>query len=164
MSLSLCSLLFGVRDICVCLFMWSNFFPRSTFVFLIFMQNKLLLDIYVRNMLYSLTHQKSSIIFVPDSSKVMRYKALCFGALLLLLRVLLSRCCCCRCSPPSCVRCCCCCCFSHSAHWLPTRKRLLCTVANPARGLLNRGKKEKSGSARPPQTPPPPPRCSFGRK
>ena len=33
----------------------------------------------------TLTHQKSSIIFVPGSSKVMRYKALCFGALLLLL-------------------------------------------------------------------------------
>ena len=44
------------------------------------------------------------------------------------------------------------CCFSHSAHWLPTRKKLLYTVANPARGLLNRGKKskEKSGSALPP--------------
>ena len=37
--------------------------------------------------------------------------------------------------------CCCCCCFSHSAHWLPTRKKLLYTVANPARGLLKRGKK-----------------------
>ena len=36
-----------------------------------------------------------------------------------------------------------CCCFSHSAHWLPTRKKLLYTVANPARGLLNREKKEK---------------------
>ena len=30
-----------------------------------------------------------------------------------------------------------CCCFSHSAHWLPARKKLLYTVANPARGLLN---------------------------
>ena len=51
--------------------------------------------------------------------------------------------------------CCCClkknqnaprpsCCFSHSAHWLPTRKKLLYTVvANPARGLLNREKKKK---------------------
>ena len=29
-------------------------------------------------------------------------------------------------------------CFSHSAHCLPTRKKLLYTVANPARGLLNR--------------------------
>ena len=28
--------------------------------------------------------------------------------------------------------------FSHSAYWLPTRKKLLYTVANPARGLLNR--------------------------
>ena len=40
-------------------------------------------------------------------------------------------------------------------------KKLLYTVANPARGLLNREKKKKkkSGSA-----PPPPPRarCSFG--
>ena len=42
-----------------------------------------------------------------------------------------------------CMCCCCCCCFSHSAHWLPTRKKLLYTVANPARGLLNRGKKKK---------------------
>ena len=56
-----------------------------------------------------------------------------------------------------------CCCFSHSAHWLPTRKKLLYTVANPARGLLNREKKKKkkSGSALPP---PPPARCSFGEK
>ena len=48
--------------------------------------------------------------------------------------------------------CCCCCCFSHSVHWLPTRKKLLYTVANPARGLLNREKKKKkkSGSALPP--------------
>ena len=49
-------------------------------------------------------------------------------------------------------------CFSHSAHWLPTRKKLLYTVANPARGLLNREKKKKkkkkkSGSA--PSLPPP---------
>ena len=43
-------------------------------------------------------------------------------------------------------------CFSHSAYWLPTRKKLLYTVANPARGLLNREKekKGKSGSAPPP--------------
>ena len=33
------------------------------------------------------------------------------------------------------------CCFSHSAHWLPTRKKLLYTVANPTRGLLNGEKK-----------------------
>ena len=44
-----------------------------------------------------------------------------------------------------------CCCFSHSAHWLPTRKKLFYTVANPARGLLNREKK-MSGSAPPPPT------------
>ena len=39
-------------------------------------------------------------------------------------------------------------------------KKLLYTVANPARGLLNRekkGKKKESGSARSP-----PPRCPFG--
>ena len=61
---------------------------------------------------------------------------------------------------------CCCYCFSHSAHWLPTRKNLLYTVANPARGLLNREKniKKKSGSAPPPPPPPPAPRCSFGEK
>ena len=58
---------------------------------------------------------------------------------------------------------CCCCCFSHSAHWLPTRKTLLYTVANPARGLLNREKKKKkkSGSAPPP---PPPPRAARSEK
>ena len=54
----------------------------------------------------------------------------------------------------------CCCCFSHSAHWLPTRKKLLYTVANPARGLLNREKKKKKKSLAVP--PLPPPRCSFG--
>ena len=32
--------------------------------------------------------------------------------------------------------------FSDSEHWLPTPKKLLYTVANPARGLLNRGKKK----------------------
>ena len=55
--------------------------------------------------------------------------------------------------------CCYCCCFSHSAHWLPTRKKLLYTVANPARGLLNRGKKKVWQR---PSPPPHPPRCSFG--
>ena len=44
--------------------------------------------------------------------------------------------------------------FSHSAHWLPTRKKLLYTVANPARGLLNREKKKKKSLAAP--LPPPP--------
>ena len=57
--------------------------------------------------------------------------------------------------------CCCCCCFSHSAHWLPTRKKLVYTVANPARGLLNRKKKKVWQR---PSPPPPPPRCSFGEK
>ena len=41
------------------------------------------------------------------------------------------------------------------------RKKLLYTVANPARGLLNRKKKEKSLAA--PPLPPPPARCSFGK-
>ena len=52
--------------------------------------------------------------------------------------------------------------FSHSAHWLPTRKKLLYTVANPTRGLLNREKKKKKKSGSAP--PPPPARCSFGEK
>ena len=56
----------------------------------------------------------------------------------------------------------CCCCFSHSAHWLPTRKNLLYTVANPARGLLNREKKKKKKSLAAP--PPARARCSFGEK
>ena len=47
----------------------------------------------------------------------------------------------------ACSRSCCCCCFSHSVHWLPTRKKLLYTVANPARGLLNREKKKKKSLA-----------------
>ena len=37
-------------------------------------------------------------------------------------------------------------------------KKLLYAVANPARGLLNRGRKKKVWQ----RTPPPPPRCSFG--
>ena len=60
---------------------------------------------------------------------------------------------------------CCCCCFSHSAHWLPTRKKLLYTVANPACSLLDRKKKKKKVWQRlfpPPPPPPPPLRCSFG--
>ena len=35
-------------------------------------------------------------------------------------------------------------------------KKLLCTVANPARGLLNRGKKKRSLAAPPPPPPAPP--------
>ena len=50
---------------------------------------------------------------------------------------------------------CCYCCFSHSAYWLPTRKKLLYTVANPARGLLNREKRTKEKVWQ--HTPPPPP-------
>ena len=34
--------------------------------------------------------------------------------------------------------------ISHSAFWLPTRKNYFHTVANPARGLLNRGKRNAS--------------------
>ena len=49
------------------------------------------------------------------------------------------------------------CCFSHSAYWLPTRKKLLYTVVNPARGLLNREKiKIKAWQRTPPQG------CSSG--
>ena len=62
-------------------------------------------------------------------------------------------CCCC---------CCCCCCFSHSAHWLPTRKKLFYTVANPARGLLNREKRKRKSLAAPP--PPSPPRAKRKKK
>ena len=43
-------------------------------------------------------------------------------------------------------------------------KKLLYTVANPARGLLNRGKKKKKKSGSAPSSPPPPARCSFGEK
>ena len=43
---------------------------------------------------------------------------------------------------------CCCCCFSHSAHyWSPTRKKLLYTVANPARLVVCwTGEKKNSNS------------------
>ena len=43
-------------------------------------------------------------------------------------------------------------------HWLPTLKKLLYTVANPARGLLNKekGTKEKVWQRTLP------PRCPFG--
>ena len=54
------------------------------------------------------------------------------------------------------------CYFSHSAHWLPTRKKLLYTVANPARGLLNREKKEKEKVWQ--RNPPPPPRALLVRR
>ena len=33
--------------------------------------------------------------------------------------------------------------LTFSVYWLPTRRKLLYTVANPARGLLNRDKKKK---------------------
>ena len=56
-----------------------------------------------------------------------------------------------------------CCCFSHSVHWLPTRKQLFYTVANPARSLLNRKKKRKKKVwQRPP--PPSPPRAARWEK
>ena len=57
-----------------------------------------------------------------------------------------------------------CCLFLTFSVLVANPKKLLYTVANPARGLLNRGKKKKkkkSGSAPPPT---PPPRCSFGEK
>ena len=38
------------------------------------------------------------------------------------------------------------------------------TVANPARGLLNRGKKEKEKVWQRTPSPSPPARCSFGEK
>ena len=41
-------------------------------------------------MLYAYTSKE---LYIFCSSKVMRYKVLCFGVLLLLLRVLLPRCC-----------------------------------------------------------------------
>ena len=44
--------------------------------------------------------------------------------------------------------CCCCCCFSHSAYWLPARKKIRYTVANPARGLMNREKRTKEKALR----------------
>ena len=56
----------------------------------------------------------------------------------------------------------CCFCFSHSVHWLPAREKLIYTVANPARGLLNREKKKKRVWQRPPPPSPPRARCSFG--
>ena len=54
---------------------------------------------------------------------------------------------------------CCCLLFLTFSALVADSKKLLYTVANPARGLLNRGKKKKKkkyGSA-------PPPRCSFGK-
>ena len=56
----------------------------------------------------------------------------------------------------------CCCCFSHSAYWLPTRKKLFYTVANPARGLLNRGKRTKENVWQ--HTPPPRPHTARSEK
>ena len=50
-------------------------------------------------------------------------------------------------------------CFSYSAYWLPTRKNLLYTVANPVRGLLNR---EKRTQEKVWQHPPPPHAARFG--
>ena len=57
----------------------------------------------------------------------------------------------------------CCCCLSHSAYWLPARKKLLYTVANPALVVCWTGKgkkKKKSGSA----PPPPPARAARSEK
>ena len=53
--------------------------------------------------------------------------------------------------------------YPNTVYWMPTRKKLLYTVANPARGLLNREKnKIKSLAVYPP--PPHPHHCSFGEK
>ena len=49
------------------------------------MYNKVLLDIYARSMLYAYTSKELYNFCTRYSAKVMRYKALCFGALLLLL-------------------------------------------------------------------------------
>ena len=46
------------------------------------------------------------------------------------------------------------CCFSNSGYWLPTRKKILGTVANPACSLLNREKKKKRRSLTAPPSPP----------
>ena len=51
--------------------------------------------------------------------------------------------------------------FSTFSVLVANPKKILYTVANPARGLLYRGEGGKSGSA-PPPSPPPPARCSFG--
>ena len=53
---------------------------------------------------------------------------------------------------------CCCSCFSHSAYWLPTRKRQLYTATNPARGLLHNEKRIKEKVWQHSPLPPPPPR------
>ena len=55
---------------------------------------------------------------------------------------------------------CCCCCFTFSALVANNPKKLLfyTVVANPARGLLNRGKKKESGSA------PAPPHAAHSEK
>ena len=57
----------------------------------------------------------------------------------------------------------CCFCFSHSVHWLPAREKLIYTVANLARGLLNREKKKKESGSAPP-LPPPPARAARSEK
>ena len=52
--------------------------------------------------------------------------------------------------------CCCCrCCVSHSAYRICCQlgKKILCTVANPARGLLNREKRSKIKIMAPPLPP-----------
>ena len=51
--------------------------------------------------------------------------------------------------------------FSHSACWLPLRKKLLYTVANPARGMMNMEKRRKEKVC---QHPPPAPALLVGRK
>ena len=62
--------------------------------------------------------------------------------------------------------CCCCCCFSHSAHWLPTRKKTTLHGGQSRSWSAEQGKKKKKKvwQRTPPPPPPPPARCSFGEK
>ena len=56
-----------------------------------------------------------------------------------------------------------CCCFSHSAHWLPTRKKTTLHGGQSRSWSAEQGKKEKEKVWQ--RTPPPPrARCSFGEK
>ena len=53
------------------------------------------------------------------------------------------------------------CCFSHSAHWLPARKKQLYTVANPTHSWsAEQGKKKRKKSL----AAPPPPRALLVRR
>ena len=94
MSLSLCSVIYLIF-----VYFYTGVFFSAVFVYLIYMCNKVLLDIYVCSMLYAYTSKELYIFY---SSKVMCNKALCFctiavaaGAdapLLLLLSTVLCAC------------------------------------------------------------------------